>query len=156
VAAEHQRARARRAHRLGDSRDHPTVEAAGTGDVVGDRGAGDRDVIGVDERSELGHHLRDAAGVEEVLHEVRAGRLQVDEDGHLVCQLLKVMKIERNPDPTGQCQQVHHCVGGPRDRGVHPDRILERLPSEHGRRTKAFGDHRDDPLTGTLCGYCPP
>ena len=78
VAVEHDE-RAARLERVGGGADHVGVLDRRSGDVLAHRLAGDRDRVEVQEVAELRHHGRQAARVEEVLHQVGAGRLQVHE-----------------------------------------------------------------------------
>ena len=59
----------------------------------------------MEERRELVHDRRDPAGISEVLHEVLARRLEVDERRHGAGQTVEVVEVQRHARPPGDSQK---------------------------------------------------
>ncbi len=65
----------------------------GAGDDIAQRLAFDRPRIEVDQVAELRHQFRHAAGMMEMLHVMRARRLQVDQHRHFAAEPVEGFKI---------------------------------------------------------------
>jgi len=75
---------------------HVAVPARRVRDVFPDGPAGDGERVLVQQAAKLAHHRRQAAGVAEVLHQVLAARLQVDQRGHVPDQRVEVVEPQRH------------------------------------------------------------
>ena len=68
--------------RVGEGADDVLMgDAFGGGDGIAQRAAGDVGGVEIEEGRELAHESRQAAGVVEMFHVVRAGGLEVEQDG---------------------------------------------------------------------------
>ena len=99
---------------------------------------------------QLAHDRRQAAGVAEVLHQVLAARLQVQQGRDVPGQHVEVVERERHAEAACDGQQVDHRVRRAADRRVDPDRVLERRPGHDGRGSQVVPDQADDDLAGSL------
>jgi hypothetical protein len=128
--------------------DHVGVEVLRAFDVGADRQAVGGDDVEVKQVGDLLHHDRQAAGIAEVLHQVLARRLQVDEARQLAREPVEVVDAELDAEAAGDRDQVDHGVGRAADRRERDDRVLERLPRQHGRDPLVLVDHVDDAPAG--------
>ena len=95
-------------------------------------------------------HRRHAAGAMELLAEIFARRLQVDEQRHGVADLLPILDVEPHADMAGDRVDVDRRVGRAADRAVDDDRILERLARQNVGRLQILPHHLDDALAGRV------
>src|SRR5690606_39563427 len=79
------------AQRLVERADHLAVPARRVGDVLAEGAAVDRQCVQVQVLRDLAQHRRQAAGVVEVLHQVLARRLEVDQAGQARADLVPVL-----------------------------------------------------------------
>ena len=93
---------------------------------------------------------RHAAGAVEFLAEIFARRLHVDEQRHLVADLLPIVDVELDADMARDRVDVDRRVGRAADRAVDDDRILQRLARENVGGLQVLPDHLDDPLAGLV------
>ena len=117
--------------------------------VVPDRLAVDGQCITVQHRAEFAQHCRQAARVIEVLHQVLARRLQVDQAGQVVAEAVPVVECQRHAAAAGEREQVDHRVGRAADRRVRADRVLE------GRAGQDLRHHAGLPRPSRRCGGRP-
>jgi hypothetical protein len=108
--------------------------------------------VTVQHRAKLAHHGGQAARVAEVLHQVLAARLEVQQRGHVLGERVEVVEAQLHAETAGDGQQVDHRVGRSADGRVHPDRVLERVPGHDRRRAQVAVDQVDDDLPGSLGG----
>ena len=116
-----------RLKRLDDAR----VVVDRIGDVLGNRLAADGDDVSVQQMLDLFHHHRQATGVAEVLHQVLARRLQVQQAGHFAAQALEVVDRQLQPQPAGNGNQVDHRVGGAANGRQGADGVFEGFAGQH-------------------------
>jgi hypothetical protein len=135
-------------HGLGHPADHRGVVDLGTREIPAQRPAVDRGAAEVELVLELGQQRLDAAGVEEVLHQVPAGGADVGEDRNLARQLIEALQGERDAGPAGDRDQMDHGVGRAAHRQVAADRVVDRRGREDVGGLQAFPDHPDDPPAG--------
>ena len=133
-------------HRLLDREDDVRIVRLRLGAVLADRLAVDGQRVLVDELAlhQLVDHRRHAAGAMELLAEILAGRLHVDEQGHVVAHLLPLADVELDADVAGDGVDVDRGVGRAADGAVDHDRVLERLPSQDVGRLEVLPHHVDD------------
>ena len=72
---------------------------------------------------EFAHECGQAAGVVEMLHVMRAGWLEVEQDGNLAAQLVEGIEIDLNAGAAGYRDEVNEAVGGSAD-GLQDDHAL--------------------------------
>ena len=89
--------------------------------------AGDRHAIEVQQRFQLAQHRADAAGGEQILHVVRAGRFQIDQNRRRLADLVEPAEIEVDAGPSRDRGQMQYRIGRAADRHQHPQRILDRI-----------------------------
>ncbi len=106
------------------------IPAPGVADGVGERPAVNREGVAVEEGQELAQDGGEAAGVEEVFHEVLARGLEVDEEGGGAREGVKARERERHLGAAGEGDQVDDGVGGAPDGHVAADRVVEGLCGE--------------------------
>jgi len=106
-------------HRVG------RLDPLGVRDVLADRLAGDRDRLGLEQRQDLLSSPRADRRVVEVLHQVLARRLQVDQPRYAAGPLVDVVQGQFDPDAAGDRQQLDDEVRRAADRRVRPDRVRE-------------------------------
>ena len=82
------------------------VEALRLAHVVGDRPAVDRERVAVEEREQLLEDNRQAAGVEEVLHQILARRSQVDQERRGLREVVEARERQVDADAAGDRDQV--------------------------------------------------
>ena len=83
----------------------------------------------------------ETTGIEEVGHDVFAGRPKIGEDGSLCRDFVEEFERKINARTFGHSGNVNDCVGRPTDRHVGGDGIFERLASQVTRRFEVFPDH---------------
>ena len=71
-------------------------------------------------RGEFAHEGGQAAGMVEVLHVVRAGGLEVEQDGDFAAELVEGVEVEGDTGAAGDCDEVDEAVGRPAD-GLQDD-----------------------------------
>jgi hypothetical protein len=130
--------------------DHLLVPDRRGRDVLRDRAARHGRRVEVEHVRELGHHGRQAARVVEVLHQVPAGGLEVDEPRRRRAQLVEQAERQLDADAPGEREQVQDRVRRAADRVQHADRVLERLAREDRGGPLVLLHHRDDPPAGRL------
>ena len=136
--------------RLGEFPDDLAIPARRVGDVLAHGAAVGGERVLVQHRSDLAQHRGQPARVVEILHQVLARGLQVDEARQLRAELVPVLELELHADPAGDRQQVHHGIGRTADRGIRLDGVLERLAREDLREHQIFVHHLDDAPAGEL------
>ena len=110
--------------------DHLGVPDRLTGGGVDQGAPGDGDRRRVQQVGDLAEHGQRPAGPEQVLHQVPAGRLQVDQQRHLGPDPVEVLQGEVDAQASGDGEQVHHGVGRPADGREGDDRVVERRPGD--------------------------
>ena len=132
--------------------DHALVDDLGRRrvEVLADRAAGDGERVEVQQVADLLEHRRQPAGVVEVLHQVGAGGLEVDEPRRRRAQLVEQRERQLDPEPPGVGDQVDDRVRRAGDRVQRADRVLERLAREDVRRAQVALDELDDLASGRL------
>ncbi len=157
VAAQHGGPGPGGLQRLGHGLDDLGVPAHGVGHVVA--GLEPVTVIASACSSPLSASSRITAGsatrVAEVLHEVPAVRLQVDQGRDVAGQRVEVVERQRHAQPAGDGQQVDDRVGRSADGRVRTDGVLERRPGHDGRGPQVVLDQADDQLPGLLGDLVP-
>ncbi len=143
VAAQYRRGEPRRHERIVEGPDHTAVD--GLLGMLADRAPGDRDGVGVQQRTQLVQHCRDPAGVAEVFHQQLAGGLQVDEHRHVGGELVDVGELERNSGAPGDGDEVDDGVGRSADRGKDAYGVLEGLEGENVRQPHVLAHELDHP-----------
>ena len=113
-------------------------------EVLADRPAGDGQRVEVQQVADLLEHRRQPAGVVEVLHQVGAGGLEVDEPRRARAQLVEERERQLDPEPPRVGDQVDDRVGRAGDRVQRADRVLERLAREDVRGAQVALDELDD------------
>ena len=117
-----------RLQRLGQRPDDVAVDRPGRrGQALAQGLAGDRQAIEVQQRLQLAQHRADAAGGEQILHVMRPGRLQIDQDRRRLADLVEPVEIDIDAGAPGDRGQVQHRVGRAADRHQHAQRVLDRL-----------------------------
>ena len=91
-----------------------------------------------------------AAGAMELLAQIFARRLHVDEQRHLVADPLPVLDRQLDADVPGDGVDVDRRIGRAADRAVDHDGVLERLPGQDVGRLQVFPDHFDDPPASVI------
>ena len=120
--------------RLVDRVDHPAVGfAADVVELLADGAPARGDAVAVEEAGahELLEHHRHAAGLEEVLGDVFAARLEVDEIGGVVEDVADVLEGELDPGLVGDRRQVQPAVGRAAGAGDDAGGVLEALAGHH-------------------------
>src|SRR6516164_8921596 len=100
--------------------------------------------------SELAEYRWQSAGVEEILHKMFAGRLDIDEAGQGRAQAIKITKFKRNASAPRDCHQVNHCVCRASNGSVGENGIFEGFTGEYSRDTEVVFHHLHDPPAGQL------
>ncbi len=85
----------------------------GAGHDIAQARAGDGFGIEVDEVAELLHQFRHAAGMVEMLHVMRARRLEVDQHRHFAAELVEGFEIDAMFGAVGDRGQMNEPVGRP-------------------------------------------
>ena len=131
---------------VGRGPDHVRVPDLRAGDVLSHGRAGDGDRVEVEEPEpgELRHHGRKPTGVVEVLHQVRARRLQVHEPRRRAAELVEAAQWKLDFHAPRVRDQMEDCVGRARDRVQYADRVLEGIRGEDVRRRQVALDQLDD------------
>jgi hypothetical protein len=126
------------------------VEALRLAHVVGDRPAVDREGPAMQEREQLLEDHGQAAGVEEILHQIFARRSQVDEERRGLRQVVEALERQLDAGAAGDRDEVDDRVGRSADGHVGPDRVVEGLgrenlrglgPAGHGHLDRAPPGH---------------
>ena len=114
---------------LCEGMDHIAVPARGLFHVLPEGASAGGDHVAVEHPGlgELPVHRRQAARVEEVLHQVLAGRHEVHDARDVTAQGVPVVEGEADADAPGEREEVHDRVGGAADRPVGADGVLECL-----------------------------
>ena len=99
---------------------------------------------------DLLHHRGQSAGVEEILHQVFAGRLDVGDVGRAARDAVEFVEAQFDAQPPGDGDQVDDGVGGSADRHVHRDGVLERRARHDARRAQVLAHHFDDAAAAHL------
>jgi len=104
----------------------------------------DRGDVEMEKVSDAVEEAREAAGVEEVGHNVFAGRSKIGEDGSLARNLVEELK--RKIDARAFCESgdVDDGVGGTADGHVSGDGVFEGLAREVERGLEVLPDHVND------------
>ena len=95
-------------------------------------------------------HGRHAAGMVEVLAQILAGRLHVDQQRHLVAVGLEILQLQLDADMLGDGLDVDRGIGRATDRRVHDDGVDEAVLGQDVRRLQVLMDHFDDALAGPV------
>ncbi len=114
----------------------PCGKAGQVGQVLGNRFAGDRQAIAVDQlflEQQL-HHGRRAADLVQIFLHVFAAGPQVGQIRHAVARALEVVDRERHIDGAGHRDEMHHGVRRAADGHHDRHRIFERLAGHHVAR----------------------
>ena len=151
IAPQHQEAGVLH-QRLVVAPDHVVVGLGRFAAVLAHAAAVHRDRVLVDALvlHQFAHHGRHAAGAVEFLAEIEAGRLHVDQQRHVVAELLPVVDRQLDADVARQRVDVDRRVGRAADRRIDHDAVLERLAGQDVRRLEVFPDHLDDALAGLV------
>ena len=140
--------------RIGDRADHVRVLDREPGAVLADAVTVDGHGVLVDEAGL--HQLVDdagyAAGAVELLAEVLARGLHVDQQRDVVAVGLPVLDRQLDPGVPGDGDHVRRRVGRAADGRGHADRVLECLPDED-RRGAAIVVHHLHDLAARLVGH---
>ena len=110
--------------------DHPPVcLALDEIELLADGPPRDRDAILVDEPrlAQFLHHHRHTAGLVEILGDILATRLEIDEIGRVLEDLADVIQIKFQPGLVGNRGQVQPGVGRPAGAGHHAGGVFQRL-----------------------------
>ena len=121
--------------------------------VLAHRLAVDGQRIGMRQQARLHQfddHRRHAAGMVIVLAEIFAGRLQVDQQRHLVADLLPVVIVELDAEMAGDGVEVDRRIGRAADRRIDDDGVLESLARHDVGRLQILVHHVDDALAGLI------
>ncbi|MCY1235289.1 hypothetical protein D9M72_478990 [compost metagenome] len=121
-------------------------------DVVPDRVAGHGQGILVQEThfADRLDHDRETAGVVELLHQVFARRLEVDDRRDVAAEAIPVVEAEIDADAAGKRQEVQHGVGRAADGAVDADGILKGFLRQNVGRLQVLLHHVDDAAAGEL------
>ncbi len=79
----------------------------------------------IEQVADLAQHGEQTTRPEQVLHEVLAGRLEVDEQRHLAARPVEVVEREVDAETAGDGQQVDDRVGRAADGREGHDRVEE-------------------------------
>ena len=110
-----------RLERCGEGTDDVLVgDCFRVGDGVSEGTAGDGGRRSVKKRGEFAQESGQTAGVVEMLHVMRTGGLEIEEDGNLAAELVEGVEVERNAGAGSNCGEVDESVGGPAD-GLEDD-----------------------------------
>ena len=147
VALEH-RGRAFGVDRVVERMDDVGDVDLGAVDVLADGLAGDGEAGEIELLAQVLHQRAQAAGVEEILHQVFARRPHIGEHRNLARELVELFHVDRN---AGAARHRHHMddgVGRAAHRHVHLDGVVEG-----GRRQDLVGrqilpHHVDDAAAG--------
>ena len=112
-------------------------------EIVDERLAGDGDRCPVEQVNHLSEHGSKAARPVEVVHEVGAGRLEVDEQRHASADLVEVVEGEINAETSGNREQMNDRVRRTSDRGERHDRVLKGSLCHDGARAPIGLDELD-------------
>ena len=105
--------------------DHVAQIDFGAGDVLAQRLAGHRHAGEVEPVLQFQHQRAQAAGVEEVLHQVFAGRADVGDHRDLPRNLVEALHVERDAGAPRHRHHVDDGIGRAAERHVHLDRVVE-------------------------------
>jgi hypothetical protein len=111
--------------RLLSGRDDVGIPDGVAGDGIDQRAACHRDRRRVEQVGDLGEDGKGPARPEQVLHEVLAGRLQVDQQRHTGPDPVEVGKAEIDPEAPRDGEQVHDSIRRPADGRKRDDGVGE-------------------------------
>ena len=86
----------------------------------------------------------------QVIHEVTARRLNVNEARDSGADAVNIVDGQVDAEATGDCEQVHDGVGGSADRGKGHDRVVERGLGEKGGEGALLADEFDRKPAGGM------
>ncbi len=141
--------------RVLDGADDVVVMDLGARDVVAERLAGDGDAIEMQMVPDAAHQPRQAAGIEEVFHQIGvAARADIGDHGHLAARLLEVIEPDVLAGAARLGDQMDDRVGRTAHCHRDRDRVLECLaaldflwrqilPHHFDDAAAAFGSHAD-------------
>ena len=111
--------------------------------IVDERLAGDGDRCRVEQVDDLSEDGPQPACPVEVVHEVRAGGLEVDEQRHASADLVEVVQGEINAETSCNREQVNDSVRRAADRSEGHDRVMKRGPCHDGAGAAVGFDELD-------------
>ena len=129
---------------LSSGRITSSLQLGASSHVVPERLAVDGERVRVRQQAVLAQaaqHGRQAAGVVELLHQEAARGHQVHDGRHAAAEAGPVLQFQRHADAPGDRLQVDHGVGRAADRGVDPDRVLERRAGQDLRQRQSLAHH---------------
>ena len=106
------------------------------GDDIAQRLSRDGLLIQIDQIAKFLHQLRYTACVVEMLHVMRAGRLEIDQDRNLAAELVESLEIDTVFCPIGDRSEMNQPIGRAADRLKHHLRITERSRCQQITRTR--------------------
>ena len=112
--------------------------------------AGHADGSRIQQVPDLAQHGGKATGPEQVLHEVPAGRLEVDEQRHARADPIEIVERQRDAEPSGDGEQVDHRIGRAADGRQGHDRVPERTAGHDVAGSPPGADHLDDQTSAEL------
>ena len=145
IAAEDNGAALRR-KRVFHFTDHIVIPALDVGDVLGDCLAVHGNRILVEQRQNAAHDRTDAAGFEQVLHQIFAGRLDVGDTGRPAGDAVEILQFQVNAEASGDGEEVDDGVGGAANCHVDGDGVFNRLAGHDVGRFNALEGHLDGAL----------
>ena len=105
-----------------------------------------RHAVKMQELPHFHHHRRHPARIPEVLHRIHARRLGVCQDRHLSMNAVEVVDGYVNPCLACDCRKVDERIGGPTDRRVQHDGVLECLARQDLAGAQVHLDQLEDLL----------
>ena len=143
IAAQHSDTGSLLERRL-QAHDHIRVEILSTSNVLADCHAIGCHRIEMQMGSDRLHDRRQTTGVAEVLHQILAGRLQIDQTRQLASQPIEIINRQGHANSPGNCDQVDHGIGAAADSRKRADRVFEGLAGEDARELLVLVDHFND------------
>ena len=111
---------------------------------------GERVAMQATGRHQLVHHGRQPAGAKIILAQIRAGRLHVDEERHVVADFLPILDGEFDADMPRYGVEVDRRIGRTADRRTGDDRILEGGAGQDVRRLQVLAHDFDGAHAGLV------
>ena len=93
---------------------------------------------------------RNAARMEEVLHQVFPARAHVGDERRAARDGVEIRRRKPNAEPSGDGDEVHDGVGRSAHRHQGDDRVVEGGAGQDARRAQVFAHHLDDALAAHL------
>ena len=87
---------------------------------------------------QLRHQRGQPPGIVKLLHEEPAGRHEIGDVGNAPAEAIEVFQCQFDAGAPRQCEEMDDRIGGPADRRVDSNGILEGFPREKVREPQVF------------------